>query len=427
MNFAVLPLWLFLTALMIAPQLWFGPVLDLRVDYLVYPLWVVVLTARGRLPEVFRFTALDWALAAQLGWFLLSHLVNGGSATGAAQLGDYAKWFLLYRLLVASVDTPQNLQRAALAFVAMALVLTVEGVQHKLSDEGVGWARQPFAWTDPSAAAIGLDSRTRWVGIFDGPGVFCVVYTVALPFALAATTRAYSTGVRLLALGGVVPGLLLAIYYTGSRGGMLTALAIVGGFVASRFKLSLKKLVLFAALGAAVLAAAPSYLTATKDESHSAQNRVTVWANGLTMAGNNPLFGVGKGNFKLYTGTLIAHNSGLEILGETGFPGLFLWFSVLYLAVKQVAERWFQATRTGTDPRERELLLAIGLSLVGYFISSLFVTLEYETYYCLLAMAGCVRNWSERPASLTRRDLFILLGLMALFVGGFRAFVMSYW
>jgi hypothetical protein len=102
---------------------------------------------------------------------------------------------------------------------------------------------------------------------------------------------------------------------------------------------------------------------------------------------------------------------------------LFLWFSVLYLAVKQVAERWFQAT----DTRERELLLAIGLSLIGYFISSLFVTLEYETYYCLLAMAGCVRNWSERPASLTRRDFFILLGLMAVFVGGFRAFVMSYW
>jgi O-antigen ligase len=229
--------------------------------------------------------------------------------------------------------------------------------------------------------------------------------------------------VRLLALTVLVPGLLLAIYYTGSRGGMLTAMAITGAFIASRFKLSIKKLVLFAALGVAVLAAAPAYLTSTRDESNSAQNRVSVWANGLTMAGNNPVFGVGKGNFKLYTSTLIAHNSGLEILGETGFPGLFLWFTVLYLAFKQLWERWAQTI----DTQERELLLAIGLSLGGYFISSLFVTLEYETYYCLLALAGSVRNWSERPASLTRRDIVILLGFMAVFVGGFRAFVMSYW
>lgn len=427
MNLAVLPLWLFLTALMIAPQLWFAPVLDLRVDFLVYPLWLAVLTARGRLPEVFRFTAMDWALSGLFGWFLLSHLVNGGGAVGAAQLADYAKWFVLYRLLVASIDTPQNLHRATLVFLVMALILTVEGVQHKNSEEGLGWANQQFAWTDPSAAAIGLETRTRWVGIFDGPGVFCVVYTVALPFALSCLTRAHAMSVRLLALTVLVPGLLLAVYYTGSRGGMLTAMAITGAFIASRFKLSIKKLVLFAALGVAVLAAAPAYLTSTRDESNSAQNRVSVWAQGLTMAGNNPVLGVGKGNYKLYTSTLIAHNSGLEILGETGFPGLFLWFTVLYLAFKQLWERWAQSARTDTDTRERELLLAIGLSLGGYFISSLFVTLEYETYYCLLALAGSVRNWSERPAGLTRRDLFILLAFMAVFVGGFRAFVMRYW
>lgn len=423
MNLAVLPLWLFLTALMIAPQLWFGPVLDLRVDLLVYPLWLAVLTARGRLSEVFRFTAMDWALAGLFGWFLLSHLINGSGAVGTAQLADYAKWFVLYRLLVASIDTPQNLHRAALVFLVMALILTVEGVQHKNSEQGLGWANQPFAWTDPSAAAIGLETRTRWVGIFDGPGVFCVVYTVALPFALSHLTRAHAMTVRLLALTVLVPGLLLAIYYTGSRGGMLTAMAITGAFIASRFKLSIKKLVLFAALGVAVLAAAPAYLTSTRDESNSAQNRVSVWAQGLTMAGNNPVFGVGKGNYKLYTSTLIAHNSGLEILGETGFPGLFLWFTVLYLAFKQLWERWAQSI----DTQERELLLAVGLSLAGYFISSLFVTLEYETYYCLLALAGSVRNWSERPASLTRRDVFILLAFMAVFVGGFRTFVMRYW
>jgi O-antigen ligase len=414
---------MFLAALMIAPQLWYGPVLNVRVDYLVYPLWLVALTARGRLGELFRFTTHDWVLAAMLGWFLLSHLTSGQMATGAEQLADYAKWFLLYRLVVASIDSPQNLHRAALVFIAMAVILTVEGIQHKQSAEGLGWANQPFAWIDPSAAQIGLETRTKWVGIFDGPGVFCVIYTVALPFALRYTSTAHAVFKRLLAAGVVVPGLLLAIYYTGSRGGMLTALAVIGLFVASRFRINLKKLVLFGALGLAAMSLAPAYLTSTKDESNSAQNRVTVWAKGFSMAAENPLLGVGKGNYRMHTGTLIAHNSGLEIMGETGFPGLFLWFAVLYLALKQLWERYFASP----DAQERELLLAVGLSLVGYFISSLFVTLEYETYYCLLALAASVRNWSQPSVRLTRRDVWILLAILAVFVGGIRAFVMSYW
>jgi O-antigen ligase len=422
-NLATFPLWLFLIALMIAPQLWFGPVLDLRVDLLIYPLWLMVLTARGRIVEVFRLSTHDWVLLAMLVWFMLSHLANGSNPNGATQLADYAKWFLLYRMIVASIDSPKNLHRAALVFLAMALVLTVEGVQHKLSAEGLGWANQPFAWTDPSAAAIGLETRTRWVGIFDGPGVFCVIYTVALPFALRYATTAHAVFKRVVAAGLVVPGLLLATYYTGSRGGMLTAMAIVGLFIASRFRINFRKLVLFGLLGLAVMSLAPAYLTSTKDESHSAQNRVTVWAKGFGMAADNPLLGVGKGNFRMHTGTLVAHNSGIEILGETGFPGLFLWFTVLYLALKQLWERYFASA----DAQERELLLALGLSLVGYFISSLFVTLEYETYYCLLALAASVRNWSDPSVRLTRRDCWILLAFMAVFVGGFRTFVMSYW
>jgi hypothetical protein len=49
------------------------------------------------------------------------------------------------------------------------------------SSDGTGWAGQPFGWIDESAAQIGLDARIKWVGIFDGPGVFCTVFTVALP------------------------------------------------------------------------------------------------------------------------------------------------------------------------------------------------------------------------------------------------------
>lgn len=419
---AALPVALFLVALFVAPQLWLPATKDWPVDFLIYPLWLLVLMLRGRAAEVFKFKAQDWFFVAMLGWIALGSLVKGPAARFDAILIDYTKWFFLYRMTAASIESPERLRLVGWLILLCSGLIAVEAIQHLGSSDGLGWAGQSHGWIAPSAVEIGIQNRTRWVGIFDGPGVFCVMFTVALPFATQYLASAYSIPTRLVALSVFVPLLGMAIFSTGSRGGYLTALAILGFWVLARFRISLGKVVITAVVATAGMMLGPAYLTSTKDSNKSAQYRVEMWAEGIEMVQQNPVLGIGKGKFVSYTGKLIAHNSAIEAMGETGFVGLLLWFGITYLGMKNLIRRYAESD----DPRERELLIALGLCVIGYHFSALFVTLEYETLYFILGLTAGIRNWAQTPVSYTKRDFKIMLLIAASFFSFIKLFVMAY-
>jgi O-antigen ligase len=418
----MLPVWIYLSALFIAPQLWLEPFLGMRVDFFIYPLWLLWLALRGRAGLVFSFHAQDWFFAGFIAWMALGVVVNPAPEAAGTILQNYVKWLLMYRLTAASIDSPDALRRVVVAILVVSGVVAVEAAQHLSSASGLGWAGQTFAWVDPSAASVGVTNRTRWVGIFDGPGVFCVMFTVALPFALQYIAPAYGMTMRALAALALLPLFGYAIFTTGSRGGFLTAIAVMGFWVMSRFRITLRRVVLAGVIVTAGMMLGPSYLTSTTDSNKSAQHRVDMWYEGIEMVQGNPLFGIGRGNFAEYTGRLIAHNSGIEIMGETGLAGLFLWFGIIYLGFRNLANR----VRETADPRERELLMGLGLALIGYIVSSLFVTLEYETLYLLLGMTAGVRNFTTQFAPLRKRDAKIMATVVLAFFVAMKLFVMSY-
>ena len=218
--------------------------------------------------------------------------------------------------------------------------------------------------------------------------------------------------------------LLVGIYYTGARGGYLTAIAVIGLFFALKSGVSAKRLLLGGVLGGAILMLAPGYVTSTRDSHGSAQHRVDMWAKGLEMVTNNPVMGIGKGNFKYYTGSLIAHNSVIETMGETGFVGLFLWIGIIYMGIKKLLV--FQSL-PAIDPFDRACVSAVGLSIVGYLVSAMFVTLEYETFYLLLAMSAVAGRGLPHPVRFTSTDAFVMGGLMVLFAIFLKFFVMMYY
>jgi putative inorganic carbon (hco3(-)) transporter len=308
------------------------------------------------------------------------------------------------------------------AVMAIVGVVAVQAAQHLNSPDGLGWAGQTFAWVDPSAASVGVTNRTRWVGIFDGPGVYCVMFTVALPFALQYIAPTYGRWKRLLAVTVLLPLFGYAVFTTGSRGGFLTAIAIAGFWVMSRYEISIKRVILAAVFVTVGMMVGPSYLTSTTDSNKSAQHRVDMWYEGIEMVQSHPLAGIGRGNFGAYTGRLIAHNSGIELMGETGFVGLFAWFGVIYLGFRNLADR----VRETTDAPERELLMALGLCLIGYLVSSLFVTLEYETLYFVLGMTAGVRNFTTQQRTFRKRDAKIMAAIVLAFYAGMKLFVMGY-
>jgi O-antigen ligase/polysaccharide polymerase Wzy-like membrane protein len=426
---AVSPIWVFLVSLLLAPQLWWSPILWWRVDFFVYPFWLLVLVLTGQVREVFRFRAPDWFFVAWLGWIVLSILANGWNDASGEQLFRHFRYLVVYRFVAATIAEEKGLRRAAFAFLTLAMLLAVEGIQHMHSPDGLGWAGQGFGWVDEAAAEIGLSVRIKWVGIFDGPGVFCTIFTVALPFAFRYVVPPSPFLLRVAALAAVITPMMVATYYTGSRGGLLAAAGAVGMFVVSRFKIEPKRLAVFAILGSVLMFAAfsylPAYLTATKDESKSAQNRVKMWAKSYEMVQENPVFGAGKGNFRVWSGSLVAHNSGLEVMGELGFPGFFAWIGLIYFGFKTVIVRIRELGPT--DRRERETLVALVIGVTAYLVSGLFVTLETEIQYFLLGMCAAVARWSQTEVAVTWRDGARIGLIMFAYFAGFKLFVMSYW
>jgi hypothetical protein len=414
-------IFLYLVFLFIAPQLWIEPFVGMRVDLFLYPAWIGWIAMTGRAGELFRLGPQDKFFAAWLVWIVASIAVNGFTDNSSNLIQDYLKWFILYRLIVVSLPTLTQVRRASLMLLFFSLILAVEGIQQMHSPSGTGWAGQGFSWVDVEAASSGVAGRTRWINIFDGPGVFCIVYTIALPFAAQYLGKSFGTGARLLGILLLAP-LLLATFYTGSRGGFLATVGVFGLFLMTKFRISLARMVLIGGVLLAVLALAPSYLTSTSDAENSAQHRIDMWAEGIEMVRYQPVFGIGRGNFLRYTNRLIAHNSAIEIMGETGFPGLFLWLGIIYMGFKNL----LAAYREIEDPVPRSFVIALGLSVVGYIMSSMFVTLEYETFYLLLGLTAAAGNTLITPPKFTRSDFWTMGAIIAAFFVFVKGVVMLY-
>ena len=413
--------YIYLVTLFLAPQLWVPFFINLPVDYIIYPSWFIFIAISGRLSRT-KFCAPDYFFVAFILWITLSIVVNGTTWNFTPiVLMKYLKWLVLYLLLRCTVSTVEQLRRVAAFTVLLVYILVVEGIQHKLSPTGINWAGQSLGWIDPAVLAAGGTGRTKWLGVFDGIGVFAVVYTIALPFVLQYASSGFSTLVTWLNRFGL-PLLLLALYYTGSRGAFLATLALISLHLAVKYHVTLKSIIGASLIVFLAFTLAPAHLTQTHDSSNSAQDRVDVWAQGMSMLATNPIYGVGRGNFLDYTNTIIAHNSGVEIVAETGLVGLFLWVSMIAACLRAAYLRY----QSSTIPVERSIVAGIMLSVVGYVISSFFVTLEYETFYMLLAL--CIGTIDSRVAGqVYRRQEFFLCGsVVVAFVGVIKVVALLY-
>lgn len=58
-SFRLLPLWLWLVALFIAPQLWVKSILNWSVDLFIYPFWLLVVAMRRQLGTLFSMSVQD--------------------------------------------------------------------------------------------------------------------------------------------------------------------------------------------------------------------------------------------------------------------------------------------------------------------------------------------------------------------------------
>jgi hypothetical protein len=248
--------------------------------------------------------------------------------------------------------------------------------------------------------------RVRYRGSLEDPNELSLALGIALPFAFAFLNRRRSTA-RLLLVAATVVLVGLCAYFTQSRGGQLVFLTVLAVYFVRRYGAGRGLIV-------GVLLALPLLILGGRSGEEAAvstMDRLECWWVGLHLAVASPAFGVGYGQFTEHH-YLTAHSSFILAAAELGLPGMLLWTSIAYLAMKIPIE----ALRAQVAPVARAWAVALLASVTGLLLGSLFLSYAYENVFWLyVGLTGVLYEAIRRhDPSFTVRFGVRDLGIVAL-------------
>lgn len=327
--------------------------------------------------------------------------------------GVYIKIVLMVPTIAWLVDRESRFQTASLVLVLSGMLIA--GVALYNSANGIGLVEGTRVTIARSMGSpIGDPNDLSLVLLFPVSFAFAMVMVKGVPW--------YARLVGLVGLGMILGGILA----TQSRGGLLGFAAVAAIFANRRIKSKIvvaglgavALMLLFAVAGISERASGGAH---TEGIDASAMGRLVAWQTAWAMALDRPLNGVGINNF--YTSYFFytphwdgknhaVHSTWMGVLGETGFPGFFLFvalFLASLLAAWQVAkelDRRAAAGRASVFPQ----VVAWGslAGLVGFAVSGTFLTMGFTwPLYIQLALALAVTRFArdanrEHPAACPR-------------------------
>jgi O-antigen ligase len=366
--------------------------------------WLALVTAgeREQRERIFSHSGFLFVLMLLVGWTALSALWAEHPPAALDAAFRYLPNAFLFLIVFAGVRTREQLEWVLAAFVLGAFIAAVYGMMVPAPDYEIG--RLSGAGGDANEVAASLVAG----------GILAV--------ALMAALR----GRPILRVGAAiaVPLCLFAVFLTLSRGGLialgasLIAAVIMGGKHRS------------AVLAAAVTAVAVAVIYFTMFAPAAALERVTgvgggtgrvdIWTVGWRMVEDQPLRGIGAGNFPIASihyllepGALqrddfivdepkVAHNTYLGVLAELGIVGLALLLAVILFSLGCTVKAARRAERSG-DRTVEILARALFVALVGLLAADFFVSREYsKQLWLLMALCPVLLELSRKPAEAGR-------------------------
>lgn len=236
---------------------------------------------------------------------------------------------------------------------------------------------------------------------------------LALTFPLAlGYARAQRDTARMVGYGAALL-LLVAILASGSRGGVLGlgagAVVYVLGMKGSR---RIVALTMLAAVTAGIWAYSPSFknrmMTLTNLESdyntYDEFGRKAVWKRGRQYIRENPVIGVGAGNFAIAEGQYFgivragirgakwsnAHNAYVQSFAELGLLGGSIFVGILLAGVTYGLRLWRGVRVASGELLHRPELLA---SLCAFMVSAIFLS---HAYFMPLIATGALAALADR-------------------------------
>jgi hypothetical protein len=261
--------------------------------------------------------------------------------------------------------------------------------------------------------------RVRYLGVLQDPNELSLAGGVGLPLAFAfVNSRKKTLGRRAVSMLTLVLVVFCAVL-TGSRGGQLVVLAVLGAYGLNRF--GAKGLL----LGPIVAAPLVLFGARNSDEaSSSTLERLDCWASAISIWRSHPVLGVGLGQFTEHN-YMTAHNSYLLALAELGLPGILLFSIILYISAKIpfVILRDVRATPVEPgDPLEgasiaRPWAMALIAAFAGLAVGIFFLSFTYHyVLWIYIGLAGALYSAvrTHHPSLQVRfgaRDLAFVAGL----------------
>jgi len=190
-----------------------------------------------------------------------------------------------------------------------------------------------------------VEGRTAWVGLFANPNDLAYSLAILIPLAAALSDRA--SVLKRIVLAGISILFAAAIFVTFSRGGLIGLAAVI--FLCVWRRRSVLAWISLALVAGAGFFALAHYWTRSQgfsdiQDDSTFEMRIATSQAGLEMFRDHPLLGVGPGcsvvAWPLYAppgirtrGALITHNTFIQALSETGFPGFLAFFSFVGFAI----------------------------------------------------------------------------------------------
>jgi putative inorganic carbon (hco3(-)) transporter len=399
-------IYLYMVALLIRPQDWVLGLVGLPTGDLLIPLGLLlgftnVLADR----ENFRMPH-NTLMPIYLAVIFISTWLSAGGDAAIDQTNIFLKRVLVFFMTVWILHSKEAIQKAVTLFKLLALFLAYQAILQAMT--GVSWGGM--------TSYPGYDEiRVRWFGDWDGPNVFGLLFVIATTLSFEYIFGQHSLIVRVSHIF-FCAAYFAAIYFTNSRGAVLSVACALLFFFYMKTK-SIRGIVAAALCIAALLMLGPSRMQEVHSGESSAHERTWLWEQGLHMLAQNPMLGVGRGQFaKRVDLKLIAHNNYVQNFSELGLVGFFFFSCILWLAYKGSYVVGY-CSPDGDSP-----LSAVGRSvccaLVGYCACTFFVVMELDLFYWLLGLAVATylvgrKTWQLDEMALEWKTTTAVAGLMA--------------
>jgi O-antigen ligase len=329
--------------------------------------------------------AFSYLLAAFLGWAAISVSWATNAEEALTEVTSLLLVAVLYVIVYTAVRTRRQAAWVIGGFIAGAAGTSAYGLVAQPENEGANTERLVSTVSDPNvlAAILVAGFALAGAGVIAARG-FPAVRLAAAAAAIICLAGFFLTGSR----GGLVAfsvALVAAVAFGGRWRGRALALALL----------------LVTATVAYYAVYAPEDIrdrvaSAVEGDSGGSdieqqESRLTIWTVGWRIAEDNPVIGVGVGNFKeespgyvLEPGTLFrtdrvldrpaeAHNSYLHVLAELGIVGVALFIAIVAFSISAGIKAAGAFARVGDWRMEiltRGILVAlVGVLAAGFFIS----------------------------------------------------------